>query len=206
MAVITISRQSGSEGSEVARLTAAQTGYRVLNKALINQLAQQQGWNPSSYQNLKEDSFMDKTMLEKALQKFQSSAVVSGGYAASYTQKSELDAGFLKQLIQAAYELGNIIIVGRGAQVVLAGKPNVLHVRIIASEEKRLNTWQSREKISRSDARTLLRDRDQSHERFIREVYGADVNDLSWYDLVINTTRLTPATAAGLIVQAVARL
>ena len=52
MAVITLSRQSGSEGNEIARLLSVRLEYKLLDKYLIDDMARTKGWDPAAFEGL----------------------------------------------------------------------------------------------------------------------------------------------------------
>ena len=56
MAVITISRQSGSGGNEVARILCERLGYHLFDKSLMSQLAEQVNAEPNINDEIMKDS------------------------------------------------------------------------------------------------------------------------------------------------------
>ena len=141
MAVITISRQSGSEGNEITRLLCERLGYHYFDKKMMTQLEQELGLAPDQVVDLSADLYQVKSWLERAFGDFQIPFGDPGTWVLSAQQDAQeaLSIEFVRKMICSAYEHGNVIIVGRGGQVVLAGKPKVLHVRIIAPLETPLS-------------------------------------------------------------------
>ena len=101
-------------------------------------------------------------------------------------------------------ERGNVIILGRGANVVTAALPHVFHVRIVASLERRCEHMQQFEHISRREARDRIRRDDLGRERYVKKHFGKDINDPLLYHLVLNTDRISLDDAAILIAELVA--
>jgi len=103
-------------------------------------------------------------------------------------------------------ELGNVILVGRAGNIVTAKLPHVLHVRLVAPLEDRI------ERIARDDHKTLAEARkfcleeEQHRTRYLRTYYNADINDPMQYHMVINTSRVGYDNAAKLAGDAVLRL
>jgi cytidylate kinase len=87
-------------------------------------------------------------------------------------------------------ELGNVILIGRGANVVTAKLDYVFHVRLVASVDKRAEYLQDLQKISRKTALEMIRREDRGRARYLSKHYGADINDPLSYHLVINTERV----------------
>ena len=208
MAVITISRQSGSEGNEITRLLCERLGYRFFDKNLMAKLAVKMGLTQEELVDVSVDQHHARTLIERIFGNYQAPFGESTGWTPAYWTEAE-EAKSVEQmraLIQAAYEQGNVIIVGRGGQAALAGRPGVLHVRVVAPLDMRIKRWQAREGLDYDAARQRVRERDAAHIDFVRRFFNADIADPALYDLVINTAQLTPATAAGLISAAVASL
>lgn len=204
MAVITLSRQSGSEGNEITKLLCERLGYQYFDKNLMFQLATQIGMKPSEIADASGENYQAKSWLERAFTNLASpfSDPSSWTLGAQEDARQALSVLQVRKLINAAYEHGNVVIVGRGGQIALADKKDVLRVRIIAPLDTRIRRWQERENLSYEDARAKVRERDQAHTDFVKRFYDEDLNDLTLYDLVINTEKLTPEAAVDLIVQA----
>ena len=143
MSVITISRQSGSEGDKVAHLLCERLGYAYFDKYLMVKLAQEMGWNSEKLFDESEDQHHAASLLDKILGSFTLPFSLTGGYQSPLPSESleSLKVRQVEQLIISAYEHGDVVIVGRGGQVILADKADVLHVRVVAPLEKRIQTW-----------------------------------------------------------------
>jgi cytidylate kinase len=100
-------------------------------------------------------------------------------------------------------ELGNVILIGRGAAVVTANLGHVFHVRLVSALEKRVQRIQELEHLSKKAALAFIRKEDRGRERYLKKYFGADVDDSLLYDLTINTDRISDDQAAKLIAEAV---
>lgn len=96
-------------------------------------------------------------------------------------------------------ETGNVILLGRGAVVVTARLPHVLHIRIVASLETRIENVRRFEQLTRSEAAERIRREDIGKERYVKKHFGTDLNDPLLYHLVINTDTVTLDQAVHLI-------
>jgi cytidylate kinase len=182
MAVITISRQYGSLGNGVANAVAARLGYRVVMRDLINQAALRAG-SPAV-----------------AL------AVIDELHLLGISPTSEEYQAYIRALRSVIEELaaaGNVILTGRGGQVVLRDHPGVLHVKIVAPLEIRAQRLAERHHISLQAACAQARASDRERRLYLKRFYDIDWNDPLLYDLVINTARLSAEAACDLICQAV---
>ncbi|MCD6339491.1 MAG: cytidylate kinase-like family protein [Verrucomicrobia bacterium] len=100
-------------------------------------------------------------------------------------------------------DLGNVIIIGRGANLITAHMGHVFHVRLVGSPEVRLRRVQERLGLDEKAARELMEREDKGRTRYLKEHFGADINDPLLYHLVFNTDRIGLEEAARLIAEAV---
>jgi cytidylate kinase len=96
-------------------------------------------------------------------------------------------------------ELGNVIILGRGANVIAARLPHVLHVRLVASPERRLENMRRFEGLTEKAAAERIRREDLGRQRYLKKYFGKCVDDPSLYHLVVNTDLVSFDDAARLI-------
>jgi cytidylate kinase len=96
-------------------------------------------------------------------------------------------------------ELGNAVILGRGANIITAKLPHVVHVRLIASLERRIKHMQYFEKLSYKDAAARIHAEDLGRERYVRKYFHVDVADPQFYHLTINTDLVSFDDAARMI-------
>lgn len=97
-------------------------------------------------------------------------------------------------------ELGNVIIFGRGANVVTARLPGVLHVRLVAPLESRVEQRMRKIKnLSRKAALQAIRREDLGRKRYLKQNFNKDIDNPLLYHLVINTSLFTPDAVAQLI-------
>lgn len=107
-----------------------------------------------------------------------------------------------EEVIRETAEHGGGVVLGRGAQIVLADDPTALHVRLDGPRERRLAKARETMDITAAEARNLLEDNDRARGAYVKHFYRADPADPALYDLVIDSTRLTAAASADIIVTA----
>jgi cytidylate kinase len=96
-------------------------------------------------------------------------------------------------------ELGNVILIGRGATVLTNKLEYVYHVRLVGSLEKRVAHMQELNGLNKQAALELIRREDRGRRRYLKTHFKADLDDLLLYHLVINTD-LVPYEAAAQII------
>jgi CMP/dCMP kinase len=184
MATVTISRQLGSLGNEVARLAAECLGYRLVGRDLINQAARQAGAPEVALASIDELGLLGLRPSKKAT------------------------ADYLQAVHQVMKELaieGNIVIVGRGGQVILKDWPDSLHVRIIAPAALRAERIANQQHIPLPGAQAQVEASDRYHYNYLKRCYQVRWDDPELYDLILNTRHSTPEQAAAMICQRLAQ-
>jgi cytidylate kinase len=96
-------------------------------------------------------------------------------------------------------ELGNVIIVGRGSNVITASLPRVLRVRLIGSVEQRVKYMQEFDKLSKRDALARMEREDAGRARYLKRYFGKDIDNPYHHHLIINTDCTTLREAAEIV-------
>ncbi len=102
-------------------------------------------------------------------------------------------------------DAGHVILVGRGAAVVTSRMPNVFHVRLIASLEKRVERVQREKRLTAAAAARFVENEDRGRERYVKANFHARLDNDLLYHLVVNTDRVPCDEAAELIAEAARR-
>ncbi len=213
MTVITISRQYASGGDQIAHRVSRLLQYRYFDKLLVADLARETGQASGRPVDFSEDQYRMPRLIDRLLNRpSPPSGKVSGTRAesaeeAGKREKPELDAEAAIKLtraaIEAAYERGRVVIVGRGGQAVLQGKPGVLHVRIEAPLEWRIDRLREVEDYTRYAAKEVILEHDRNTADYVKRFYGVNWADSSLYHMVINAEPWGIPGATQLIVAAV---
>jgi len=206
MAVITISRQYGSEGDEIAANVCQILGYQSFNKQLMMKVAAEVGLTEGEVVDFTEDQHRVRGFLDRLL----GSPPVVMTQSHTWSEVKVIDAAdsipLVQSIIRAACKHDNIVIVGRGGQAVLRSDPGVLHVRIEAPLETRISRVQLREGLTYDLARDLVAQRDRAAADYLKRFYHVDWSDALLYHLIINTGRWSIDGASYVIVNAVNQL
>ena len=215
MAVVTISRQFGSGGTEVARRVCELLGYRYLDKLLMGQVAAEVGLSGKelvefSEEHTKVRNFLERLLLPGPHTVARYSVRAQGAVGTETVGVVQLDdarsASLVRSAIHTAYQQGNVVIVGRGGQATLQDTPGVLHVRIEAPMAARVLRIQAREGIVAEDAREMALRHDKVAEQYLRKLFTIRWDDANLYHLIVNTGKWELEAAAQIIVNAVERL
>ena len=170
MAVLTISRDLGSGGREVAMMLSGSLGYRFVDREAILARLKAAGHKWEKWtEGLDEHT---PRVWEK--------------YDWSYRGFVAL----LRSEILSEAAANSVIIMGRGGNYLLKGVPFALRVRITALIEQRVERVSSREGIDEDSARWLIERTDRERAGFLMSVYGRDGKDMADYDFVFDSTAI----------------
>lgn len=201
MAVITISRELGSDGDKICDLICGHLGYCRVDKAVLMHIAEEAGIDAEAVLQ------MEKGFTKRA-------RLVSGEMTSLYRKqrtafekRGVIDDVTYAEVVKSALEnyarQGNAIIVGRGGQMILHDWPDALHVRLYAPAEVRAQRLVAREGISEAAAIRRIKQSDEHKRQFIRQMFkNADWRNLKYYSLAIDTSRIPMEPAAQIIVLA----
>ena len=219
MTVITISRQFGSGGDEIADRLCELLGYHHFDKRMIVQAAAEAGLSEQEVIDYSEENHKVQTFMDRILGRSAAVAEVmvwrEDAYGVRIPEKLTLNENtaleLVQKAIQAAYTAGNMVIIGRGGQVLLKDKPDAVHVRIEAPTEDRvqrlkvnmkqdLQAYQADIEVRRA-AQDLILKHDEVSADYIKRFYNADINDPMLYHLMINTGKVGLEQAAWIIAE-----
>jgi len=178
MAIVTFSRQSGSLGTQTARALAEALGFAFLDKDSLERRLVEHGVTAAS--------------LEKYDEK-------RPGFWEIFSSDKNRYLHFLKTVIYEFAREGRGVLLGRGGQVLLAGVPGVLHVRIVAPVEVRRRRLQESLSCDERQAEQILRHDDTDRAGFHRFFFNVNWDDPQLYDLILNTKNLSTETAVALL-------
>jgi len=167
--VITISRQLGSNGTEIAKQLGHELGWDVWHNEIIDKIANDANVHRQMVALLDERAVSAFEELSRAL--FSATGMTSQTYVRH-----------LVGTLMSIGQQGKAIIVGRGANFIL---PEALNVRIVASFDYRVENLMKRDEISQGEAERRTVRSDQARSDFMRKVFGADIDDVALYDLIL---------------------
>ena len=202
MPVVTIRGQMGSGAPEIGKKVADRLHIDYVDRDIIAQVAERLRW---SKQGIEAKETPPGTFLGRVAEALGSSSAYEGAYLPAWQiplEDTRYLAG-LESVIKELAESQSIVIMGRGSQFILKGKPGVLHVLVVTPFDIRVNRLA---KIKSQDEETTKKEIehfDRSYREFIKRYFQADLEETLHYDLVINTAYLSYEAATSIIVQAV---
>ena len=116
---------------------------------------------------------------------------------------SDMLVHYTAETISRLAERGNVILIGRAANVITRELPHVLHVRLVASLDKRVERVRLIRDIPKRAAMASILKEDRARKRYMKKYFGADPDDPLLYHLVLNTDLIPYERAARIIGHAV---
>ncbi len=211
MPVITISREYGSGGTQIAQRLCQVLGYSYFDKNLMVEVAGETGVSEANVVDFSEDTYRMRSFVERLFgrRRMRTDAPPADPGVAPLRVETLSEADGIKLVtdtILAAYDRDNMVIVGRGGQAILQEKPGVLHVRVIAPLGGRALRVKEQHNISLSEATELAQAKDQAAEAYLERFFSIDWDNPMLYHLILNIGKWEIEGAADVIMGALTNL
>ncbi|HEX2913560.1 MAG TPA: cytidylate kinase-like family protein [Chloroflexia bacterium] len=201
MRAVTISREYGSGGGEIGAQLARRLGWKLIDHEVVVQMANVLGISEVDAEAY--DEHVDNAILRILTNLGENLAPVSVPTQTPVQRIGPQDyKEARRKVVEAAVASGHAIIIGRGAQVLLAGRRDVLHVRIIAPLEQRIAYVMRREGLDHTKAQERIQSKDRDRARFLATVHQRNPQDEHLYDVVVNTAVIELSDVVELVVLA----
>ena len=183
--ILTVEREYGSGGGEIAQLLAKQLGWKLWDQDLTEEIARLANCPKAVVETREERTDPLYYRLFKSF--------LRGSYEGSLNAHklnvvdSESILKITERVVQHAAKAGNCVIVGRGSQHFLRNRPDTLRVFLYAPREDKVRRLLGRGK-SESEAEHLVDTVDRERADFILRYFGVQWPDRAIYHSMINTT------------------
>ncbi|RJR40708.1 MAG: BON domain-containing protein [Desulfobacteraceae bacterium] len=178
MPLVTISGGMGTGFGRIAQVVASKAGLELYDDQRLHSEAIRMGIRAKDLKGIDEKA---------------------PGFFDSLRVNPELYLDILESVVYSVSRSGKGVIIGHGSQILLREFGCALHTLIHAPEEYRIQQISGKGQMSREGARKLIYKSDSERGGFLRFAYHIDWDDLSHYDLVINTAKLGIEGAAEVI-------
>lgn len=200
--VITVTRQYASGGSNVARLVARELRWEVIDNEFVDEVARRAGLPTDAVAQRDERApgLLERVARTLAAGSPETFLATPGGTSVESPLDEPALVRLTERVIAEAAAHGRIVLVGRGAQAVLAQRPDALHVYVVAGRPWRMQLAVERLGVKPAEAERVLDEVDRRRDQYVRTYYGRHRQDVVNYDLVVNTEKLGVEGAAALVV------
>jgi len=182
--IVTVEREYGSGGGEIAQSLATQLGWKLWDQLLTEEIARLANC-PKAVVEVREER--TDPLYYRLFKSF-----LRGSYEGSLNAHklnlvdSETILKITERVVQHAAKTGNSVIVGRGSQHFLRDRPDALRVFLYAPTENKVRRLLARGK-SEKDAQQLVDTIDRERADFVQKYFGVEWPDRAIYHAMINT-------------------
>jgi cytidylate kinase len=200
MPIVTISRQYGSGGSEVAERVATALGWHLYDNAMVYEVARRLGMSTEEVSAREErvPSLPERIASAMALGVPEVMPTVAD-LATEPSEERIVDV--TKKVIEEAVQAGPAVLVGRGAQCMLAARTDALHVFCYAPPDALVSYVITNLGMSPEDAQRIVAEKDHQREQYVKRYWKRNWRDLANYHLCVNTAWLGLDGTAEVIVR-----
>jgi len=180
LTILTISRQMGSLGDEIAETIARRLGWELITRKRLIDLFLAPVTSPHEQHMLTE----------------------SAKFFLNTFQNNQTYLDYLKNALREYVARHSAVLVGFGSQLIFADDRDAIHVRIIAPENVRLARVRRQYQMNNDAAGRILATADKKHKRFVLTCFGTDLTNPDLYDLTMNTAGLSADECVGSLLAA----
>lgn len=204
--IVTISAAYGAGGSALGRRVAERLGLELIDQTVPSAVTQKLGisgpdadillrFTPRGFWKILTYPFSLATSAPIALRNQQQLPA----------SDRDVVRAIETELFDAA-DRGDAVIVGHAAAMVLAGRPDAVHVRLDGAPDGRVELAMRQHGITAVAAGTQMRRSDRQRSGYVKHFYQADVSDARFYDLVLDTVDTDWDRAEQLILEVAQRV
>lgn len=198
--LITITRQYASGGSQVAELAARALRWTVIDNEFVDEVARRAGLPAAEVAQREERAPGLLERLARTLAAASPELFITESAVADAERDERSIVKMSERIIHEAGALGRVVLVGRGAQAILAERPDALHVYVVGSKPWRMRLAVERLGVDPAKVEKELEDTDRRRDLYTKTYYNRTRADPTNYDLVVNAERLGLEGAAELVV------
>jgi cytidylate kinase len=186
---LTIARQHGAGGTELGRRVARALGWELYDHSLLEKMAERGHLEAAALEKV--ESGPHDRLREAIL------LTLDRTYPGHHAYLKNFVA-----VVSAAAARGNVVLLGRGAHLLL---PRELGVRlwVIAPLERRIRAVMEARGCDARAAERWIQEADASEAALVRNLFHRDADEIGGYDLVINRDSLSLAVAEATVIAAV---
>lgn len=198
--VIAISRALGAGGEEIGRMVAKDLGLRYADEEIIVAAAEKAGVSPEAIAKAESTG----GLIERILEGMARTPPVTEGFAVPPIVEDPSSAyeTLIEQVVRETAAAGEVVIVGHGASIPLAGTPGLLRVLITAPVASRSARLARAQGMDEGKAQKAIKHSDGQRRAYLKRFYGVGEESPDHYDIVLNTETVTLEGAARAIIAA----
>jgi CMP/dCMP kinase len=200
--IVAIGRELGAGGREIGERVARALDAELLDKQITDLVAARIG-APAAYVAARDEHV--ETFVDRLFR------IITSAYPEAYAAEGLPDwseermVQLTATIIQEHAVAASLVVIGRGAPMLLRDRPDALRVFVTAPAAVRMQRVRERTGCTADDASKEIKKSDQDRFAYMQQYYSVNWRDPSLYDIVVNTEHMDTNTAAQLIVEAAHR-
>jgi cytidylate kinase len=197
MSVITISRQFGSGALTIGKKLAEKLSYTLVDEEIIKLISQKAKVSKDWVHALEKEAggklhhfvnrLVPKGLVDRILDD-------QRGYI-----DEEIYIHLLDQIIRQIADKDNCVIIGRGGQYILKGRPDTFHILLVADKEDRIRFIESHYHLKPSQALQVINAENKRRNNLYRKFDKTDYDHPTHYHLTLNMSKISLDAAADII-------
>ena len=201
--IITINRENGSGGREIARRLGEMLGLKVYDKSILEEIVQKYKLNKEEIERIK----AQKTNLWSDFCQFYRQFSAAGNSYQNEDRKiTSRELYYAEaQIMRNLASQESCIIVGRSGFHVFKDNPDALSIFIIADREARIKRIAQKEGVDEKTAAKLIEKTDAARDNFTKTFAGTSRYDARNYDITLNVSRFSTEAIAAFLAENIKR-
>ena len=201
--IITINRESGSGGREIAYRLGEMLGLKVYDKAVLESVAEKYHLTVQEIERIREEKL---NFWDDFCQFYRQFSAAGDSYQAENKKVTSRELFYAEaQIMRNLAQQDSCIFVGRSGFHVFKDNPDAMRIFIMADRKVRINRFAQRQGIDEEAAAKLIDEVDKARENYTKTFADTSRYDVRNYDLAINVTPFTTETVAAFLAEGVRR-
>lgn len=197
--IITINRECGSGGRDIARRMGEILGLKVYDKAILEAICEKYKLDKEEILRIKSKKL---NLWDDLCQFYRQFDTMDDSYQTEHKKITSRELYYAEsQIMRNLAEQESCIMVGRAGFHILKDNPDAIHIFLIADRDVRIRKVAEREGFDEKAADKFIDDVDSARESFTKNFAGVSRYDARNYDIVINVSRFTPEEVAAFLAE-----
>lgn len=188
--IITINRECGSGGGEIARLLGEKLGFKVYGRAMLQSIAEQFDMTLENMDRIKAQKVNWWSDFCRFYQNF-GAASMADAPSNTHVEATPLSLYYAEaRLLRELAEQESCIIIGRVGFHIFRDYPNSLHLLLMADRDARVARIAAKQQLDHKEAEKVVDRIDKERNTFVKTVANTSRYDARNYDFVLNVSGL----------------
>lgn len=202
--IITINRESGSGGRDIAYRLGDLLGLKVYDKAVLEAVAEKYKLSLQEIERIRAEKL---NFWDDFCQFYRQFGAAGNSYQAENKKVTSRELFYAEaEIMRNLAQQESCIFVGRSGFHVFKDNPGAIRIFIMADREVRIERFAQREGIDKETAAKLIDETDKARENYTKTFAGTSRYDARNYDFTINVSPFTTESVAALLAENIRRM